>query len=702
MRAMLSISLTGNVFDRLKNLQGEVGKLGLVTEQNRGHWIGFAADLKRATAAAGAFVAQVMLLKKLLPAGERLQTARMELSLDFEGMTPTQLKSELDKFGDRAFEIQAKLRVDMTEATEVQAYLKQQKWSTDLILDQTGLANTAALVKTLFPRNYGSAVEAAQNESAFMRQFGLSGQNSERFASLLLAGRGVGLTPDIVMHGLQYTGGAAATAYGAKTEEQRWRAASQSVLGLALGRQGGLSPEMLGTAIGMFITQASGVTPIGDKVAKKRGLKLWEKDEEGRTVLKGWGDIIGELQRVYGPMKDQKVKMQELTKIFGQEGARVATALINLGDSAKQTIASFDKLPDAAEKAKVIMATAEAQKGILAGTINSIFAVGAQKLVQHETWFLTRLNEILGGVGPTARSSTTQNILAAGLEGGTVVAGALGAGFLIRALFRGGKALNAAGGIGGGLMKLMGLGAVPANIVTGNLMKNLDKDLMNVFVVNWPATFGGLGLPGAGGGSGPPAGAAAAGGLLARYNAWQLAKFGMGGVPLTGLAGAAATAGVVGAGALMIYGTQKAVDEAKEARAAAEQQQARAQSGDSRKMYTDAVRANVARMAERYGWTDERAQAEVTRRLQGSRQTTGQDAGTRNAGVFSDYIAGWRNLLGLSNENQQQAADQQREAARLQMQAAQQMPQGLAVRVEVEEGGTRNVTVKKLRRDGVE
>jgi len=610
------ISLTGNVFQGLKQVDQHLQKVGVSTQANQHHFRGMFADFtKGAASALIGLTALHTAQQRLLPGARELQTELRNLRVEFREPDTRVLDQIQDEFTRRAFEIQLTYKVDQTEMVAAETFLKSQQWSKEQVLGAGGAAETTAALKSIFPE-YQQATTAASDVSAFMKMFGLTGEFS-RFGDMMSRAKSMGLTPGEVMHNLAYMGGDVRAAYGAETQQERWAASEQAVFGMALARAGGLNPSRIGTTMAMFMQQAAGVTPQAEKLAQRRGLNLWETTPEGKKIFRGFTDVATELERVYGDWTDSKKMAQDFAKLFGVEGKRVAQILLDLGKSSKDLKRAFDDAPSALERIKGLAGSAEYERGIAGGTVRSITDSLAQKMAEHEGLIVQKINELLPSLGRLSQSPTAQTGMAYGLEGLIGLAGLATVGFMGRGAYRGWKGLQAGGGLG----KVLGLGRIPANLMLGEAIQKIDKDVAKVFVVNWPA---GTGLGGGGAGPRGERNYFALGGAstTSRLPSTLLRTAGAAATGTTGLTGIAAAVGtslVIGAATITAAKISVEAKEAKVGWSKAEKSLAAAAEKPVENWMRAIVESRVAR-GKREGWSDEQTQAEIERAIAAMRR----------------------------------------------------------------------------------
>jgi len=496
MRAALMIDLGGNGSAGLARMNTYLEKTGLITEKNRPGWRGMTSDIKNATAALGAFYTAGRMIERIEPGAARLQTSLRNLKINLSTEPLDDLDKTIKKYSQNAFMIQAKFAVDMTDVMEAQKYLKGQQWGTSDILGVGGHAATASKMATIFKRDYANAEMAAVDVSQAMRMFGLTG-SSARFGDILTRASTMGVNPADLMHQMEYVGPLAKSAFGARTQEQRWKALEETVFGISLGVSSGAKPEAIGRYMGDFLARMAGGAGRGHHGTG--GLNLWETTGTGKDRtrhLKDWIQISDELNKKFGNMTDARKREAELVKIFGEQAARLAVVLMDLGDRAKTAREKYQKAPGAEERIAGLKGSSEYETAIAKSTLKSISDLAGQRLAEHKGRAYGLLNSVLGVGGDVAANENVQGGLAYGLEGGKFVAGGLAAFLAARGLVRGAGALKQAGG----LSKILGLGS---SAVTGDLagtaMQQIDKNLRKVFVVNWPnGGWGGGAIGGAG------------------------------------------------------------------------------------------------------------------------------------------------------------------------------------------------------------
>lgn len=289
-----------------------------------------------------------------------------------------------------------------------------------------------------------------------------------------------------LMEGMKYLSGTAAAM------KLSW----QDTLKLqGLVAQSGLRGSMGGTSLNAFLTRLTGGTravkhmlPKINAMLAGRGAKPLEFfDKQGK--MKTIPAIIDNMRQALKRLTEQE-KLVVMQRVFGDEGARAALALIKEGDASWE---SFGKNVEAAanitdkmnERLKGVNANIKALRGTAQTTLASLF----DPLLTPLAKVISMLNNIVGKIGQIADSSPAlSGVFSGGLTAGALGIGAYGIYKLLKGGVAGSRVLKGMGGLKG---MLAGMGGTAAGIAQGKAVE-AATGVTPVFVTNWPA--GGLGV----------------------------------------------------------------------------------------------------------------------------------------------------------------------------------------------------------------
>jgi hypothetical protein len=199
-------------------------------------------------------------------------------------------------------------------------------------------------------------------------------------------------------------------------------------------------------------------------------------------------DIIDTMRQAMKKLNDQE-KLIVMNRLFGDQGARAALALIREGEGSWQSFGdAVERAANLEDKMNERLAGLNANIKALAGTAQTTLAALFDPLLAPLTKTLKLLNDITGKIGEVAEK---HKALSYGVSGG-VAAGALTLGaYGIYKLIKGGKlGASVLKGMGGFKGLFAGLGSTGAGIAKGKAVE-AATGVTPVFVTNWPA--GGIG-----------------------------------------------------------------------------------------------------------------------------------------------------------------------------------------------------------------
>jgi len=274
-----------------------------------------------------------------------------------------------------------------------------------------------------------------------------------------------------LMEGMKYVAGTAAVM------KVSWQ---DTIRALGVVAQSGLRGSMGGTALNDFLIRLNGTSretrrimkELNEYLAGKGGSKVEFFDKAGK--LKPVTTIINDLRQAMSKLNDRQ-KMFVTEKIFGEQGARAALALIKEGEGSWEKIG--EQIKNAAsiqDKMNERLKGFNANLKALGGTSKTTIATLFDPLLAPLSKVAAYLNDIVANIGKIAEERpTVAKAVSYGAAGIAAGAGLYGAYRLIRGGFS-------------GLSVLKGLGGTAAGIA-GGLAVQAATGVTPVFVTNWPA-----------------------------------------------------------------------------------------------------------------------------------------------------------------------------------------------------------------------
>ena len=708
MRAALVITLGGNAFVGLGKLQQGLEKMGLITDQNRYLWRGFALDISKAGIAAGIAYKSFKSLTEGVEslAGVVRDELKLKVALEYKGESPDVLAGRFEKLKNVAIE---SAQLTGTPRAEARAALNARLGYVGQDFEQRGGGVYGRMLESAIGLEPGEgAAEIKRMLETYKRP-----QDRGHIASLASliyrTQRVAGLEdPHMFLFQLQRINPTIAGAGGSE---------KNAMLLLAMfSRVREMRPGM---ALESFLTAAD--DPKRRALAHQYGLDIFGGGavhsgggrggmiHVGRKTHGGGGGALGpggfrdaedlydsfvEFQRkVKSPQKQQEI----LKKIFGPAGLDVAQAFT----SANPRKMAHDISAGAGLEIwqRAMRETFEFQRQVI---VDNVAAIKQNLHRPAEEWF-TRGGKKLAPWIQGAEEMSKQEGFQNAFSGGELALGALAAAGTLffggRGLLRGARAVQ----MGGGFSKLFGAGAVTAGIYEGKALKaTIDKDLMNVFVVNWPGQLGGSSVPISGRGL--------AGGLESGARELELAgggavpalsRAGRGGIfyggtgvgqALTLGTGLAATA-VLAVGAAAILAIKDQAD-----RTCVAWDVAGRQAGQTANIRTKdlaaAIAANIVKRDKTLHpdkpMTPQQVHQEVVQKLIHAKPGVSEANEYTKRGFWDNFLKGVESIFS-SHEALFSSMNQKVEA----------MPDSLDVRVTVDDHGTRAAVTQHRRTDGV-
>jgi len=435
-----------------------------------------------------AIAASAYLVNKIRPgitAAGDLQEAMIDVRMNLmeSGKNAQTLSAELADIRRTAVDVAKIAPFSATDVVAIENVFLKAGLKIQDVVGKRGAAYAATALSTLSKEPPDVIAEAMVMMAT---PFGIKGGQFGELADFIQRVDAASATtiPEL-MEGMKYLSGTAA----------EMKLSWQDTLKLqGMMAQSGLRGSMGGTALNAFLTRLTGGTrevkrlmPQINAMLAGRGakpLKFFDKQGNMKTIP----DIIDTMRQAMKKLNDQE-KLIVMNRIFGDQGARAALALIREGEG------SWQSFGDAVERAATLedkmnerLEGLNANIKTLAGTARTTLAALFDPLLAPLTKTFKLLNDITGKIGEVAGE---QKALSYGVSGG-VVAGALTLGaYGIYKLIKGGKlGASVLKGMGGFKGLFAGLGSTGAGIAKGKAVE-AATGVTPVFVTNWPT--GGIG-----------------------------------------------------------------------------------------------------------------------------------------------------------------------------------------------------------------
>lgn len=283
----------------------------------------------------------------------------------------------------------------------------------------------------------GGALKSAANLSVVMKMvpeqagemvaklreaFQLGENEFEKMADYTQRARfGFGLKPDDLLLGAKYYGGKlnALGLTGAENVKKIY-----ALQGMAA--QQGMDGSTFGTNFSMMLTRVGLMTERLNKNSKemkavnaelnKAGIHLEFFDKKGKFA--GVDNMVQQLDKIKGLSMEKR--LQVLTRLFGEEGGRVADLLARNGTEGYQkAMQAMDAEASLAQRIAIATSSFKNQIEALGGTFTNFLAAVGAPLAEMFAPVLKSLNEIVGG---PLQSFIERNQTAVKIVGGFAVA----------------------------------------------------------------------------------------------------------------------------------------------------------------------------------------------------------------------------------------------------------------------------------------
>lgn len=422
-----------------------------------------------------------VLLTPGLQAAGSLQDAlkRLEVTLDKGSVAETQ--KILDEMGADAARVAGPTKFSQEQMLDVQTELLKAGIDRTSIIGAGGASEAVARLGTAEGM---SAEQALGAVLALGGTFRLAGNQYAAAADdLVRAGGAATIGPLEIQEALKMVAGAA------KMDRLEVLA--------ALGAAGtvGLKGTMGGTAMSNFLMAAA-------KQDKKHSLQLFNDAGE----LKALPEVAKQLRAKFGGLSTQE-QLDKLPKIFGEEGARFARALMLEGNgSIEDVLAKMGSARGLDDRTAILSSSYNAQVEALKGSLTTLLATMFQPALSPLASATSDLNDAAAALTAFGQ----ENPELAKIVTGSAMVATSGAALLgaVRMAQGGASGLAALREMGklGGLKSLLG---TAGGVAAGKAVE-AATGVTPVYVTNWPDGSG-MGAPGAGGGAAVPAAAAGAG-----------------------------------------------------------------------------------------------------------------------------------------------------------------------------------------------
>lgn len=274
-----------------------------------------------------------------------------------------------------------------------------------------------AVVLKMVPEQAGEMV-------AKLRQaFQLSAHEFDKMADYTQRARfGFGLKSDDLLLGAKYYGGKlnALGIIGAENVRRIY-----AIQGMA--SQQGMDGSTFGTNFSMMLTRVGLMTERLHKNSKemravnaelhKAGIQMTFFDKAGKFA--GVENMVAQLGKL--SKLSQEKRLQVLTRIFGEEGGRVADLIARNGIGGyEKALEKIDNEASLDQRISMALTSFKNQLEALTGTFTNLLAAIGEPIAQLFSPVMKQLNEIIGG---PMQAWVEQNKALVGIVGGIVAAG---------------------------------------------------------------------------------------------------------------------------------------------------------------------------------------------------------------------------------------------------------------------------------------
>lgn len=429
-------------------------------------------------------------LEKLKPgvaaaAGMQEATLDVKMNLMESGQNAADLAKQLAVVRETADSIQKQMPFGSQEVMGIENVLLKNGLAMKDVTAQGGAAWAAAALATISkeaPQAMGEGLIAMASP------FNLKGGQFAEIANFIQKVDQASVTtiPELV-EGMKYVSG---TASNMKVSWQ------DTLHAMGAMSQQGLRGSMAGTSLNDFLIRMVGTSRIEQRVMaalnqelKHTGKAPLEFFDAGK--LKPLPAIINNLRTSLSGLTDQK-RMFVLQKIFGEQGARAAFALIHEGAGSWEEVGdSIGKAADMQQKLSTRLEGFNANVKTLGGSTKTALANLFDPMLKPLTAATKMTNELVDAVGKLAKKHPTATMTGNALAAGAIAAAGV---YGLVSLAKGGLAATRV------FKGMKGLGGTALGIAEG-LGIQAATGVQPVFVTNASDISGG-GVPGIVGGAG--------------------------------------------------------------------------------------------------------------------------------------------------------------------------------------------------------
>ena len=458
-----AVDMLSSVVERIKQRVFSLGSSANKVKDD------FDAMSKHITAGLKAVAVSHYALQKIIPgvkvAGD-LQEAVIDVRLNLmeAGKSARDLDRDLAKVKSTAIDVSKVAPFSAQEVVQIENTFLKAGLSLKDVIAKGGAAWAATALATLSKEAPASIANAMVMMAT---PFNIKGGQFGELADWLQKVDAASVTtiPEL-MEGMKYVAGTASIM------KVSWM---DTIKALGVVAQSGLRGSMGGTSLNDFLTRLNGtsretrkiMTELNHYLAGRGGAKLEFFTQSGK--LKELPVIINDLRKAMEPLTDRQ-KMFVMEKIFGEQGARAALALIKEGEGSWENMGeSLEKMEGLQAKMEERLKGFNANVKALSGTSKTTLATLFDPLLKNLTTVLSMLNDIIFKVGEIAEKKPS---LAAAVSYGSVglagAAGLYGIYRLIRGGVAGSRVLKGAGGLTG---LLKGLGGTAVGIAKGTAVE---------------------------------------------------------------------------------------------------------------------------------------------------------------------------------------------------------------------------------------
>jgi TP901 family phage tail tape measure protein len=356
------------------------------------------ADLNRDLSIGGVGIAGLMQLKKGVDEAGNLETTVLNLRQAYQevasqsGKTREQQETDIRKIMAMATELGNQLQGNTSDYADIFTAMNKAGIDAEVTLNGAGKA-AAYLANVTGAIRKGTAPQLAEDLGSYGKMFDLKGEEYMKVVELFSALEDrFNIGSGSLIEASKYF---FSTAKGVMNLRGLSGAEETAKLFAFSKRYAGREGSEAGTSLDAIITQYIAHKDKIEALAKDKGIKLEFFDAKGN--FQGVENMFAQLEKL------KKLTPEErgirLNAIFGEQGARIASAMVEQGVEGWRNItAEANKSVSVNEKINQQMQTYEAKTEALSGSWQNFKATAFTPLMESTKGFLDNANSIVGSL----------------------------------------------------------------------------------------------------------------------------------------------------------------------------------------------------------------------------------------------------------------------------------------------------------------